>query len=248
MTTSTNRPWDLEDFLDSLIIELDKAQDTLAIKGVTRPLTYTVKDVALDLQAFPTYDGRRVRFTTAQPGEEGASRISIELGSITDRVIREVTRGPIAEGDVPIEEVEELDEDTKRSLRKIGVNSAADLDRIEERQVDLKAASGGKVDYRDLANVINRSKRRRTAPRIMGVGLAASSGGSRLEVSGSNLASSMSTEGFPAAFLNGERVDVERATDDKVVLSVPTSLLQDGANTLELALDPYAVVTLEVRR
>jgi hypothetical protein len=45
-----NRPWNLETFLDSLIYELDRAQDTLALKGVNRPLTYTVKDMALELQ------------------------------------------------------------------------------------------------------------------------------------------------------------------------------------------------------
>jgi KaiC/GvpD/RAD55 family RecA-like ATPase len=84
--TAVNRAWGLEDFLDSLIIELDKAQDTLAVKGVTRPLTYTVKDVALDLHTFPIYDGRQVRFTTAQPGEAGASRLTIERGAVVGEV------------------------------------------------------------------------------------------------------------------------------------------------------------------
>ena len=47
--------WNLESFLDSLILELDKAQDTLSLKGVTRKLTYSVLNVALDLQIFPQY-------------------------------------------------------------------------------------------------------------------------------------------------------------------------------------------------
>ena len=65
--------WKLNSFLDSLILELDRAQDTLAVKGINRPLTYTVKDVSLELQLFPNFDGRELRFTTAAPGETGAA-------------------------------------------------------------------------------------------------------------------------------------------------------------------------------
>ena len=80
MPSAANQAWNLESFLDSLIVELDKAQDTLSFKGITRRLTYTVKDVGLDLQIFPQYDGRKVKFVTAQPGDAGASKISIQLG------------------------------------------------------------------------------------------------------------------------------------------------------------------------
>jgi hypothetical protein len=243
-----NRGWGLEDFLDSLIVELDKAQDTLAVKGVTRPLTYTVKDVALDLHAFPVYDGRRVRFTTAQPGEHGASRLTIGLGSITDRVIREVTRGPVSADDVPLEEVDTLDEETRRNLERIGVRSATDVERVARRKVDLKAASGSAVDYADLASAINRSRRRRHAPRIMGIGLSRDDHGSHLQIEGENLSLEASADDFPVALINGERVSVLRSGGTGMTLSVPDGLLRKGSNRVELALDPYAVVTLEVRR
>jgi hypothetical protein len=246
--SSTNQAWALENFLDSLILELDRAQDTLAVKGVTRPLTYTVKDVSLDLQAFPNYDGEKVRFTTAQPGEEGSSRLTIELGSITDRVIREVTRGPISADDVSLEEVETLDENTKRKLEKIGVHSASDLERVAARKVDLKAATGSEVDYSDLANAIKKSRRRRASPQIDDVSWSRGDTTSRLGIDGKNLAMAQSADEFPMAVLNGETVVVASADASSVVLSVPTDLLHDGPNRLELALDQYAVVTLEVRK
>src|SRR5262245_46487187 len=94
--------WRLETFLDSLILELDKAQDTLAIKGVTRRLTYTVKDLSVDLYVFPDYEDGKLRFNVARPGENGASRISFQLGSITDRQIRESANEPTTADDVPI--------------------------------------------------------------------------------------------------------------------------------------------------
>lgn len=247
MSTAANRSWELEAFLDSLILELDRAQDTLAIKGVSRPLTYTVKDIALDLQAFPVFDGDTVRFTTAQPGEAGSSRLKIELGSITDRVIREVTRGPISADDVPIEEMDSLDEQTKKKLKKIGVTSASDIERIAARRVDFNAATGGGVDYSDLASAIRRTRRSRSAPAITSVGLSRGLSVSELRVDGTNLAVDASADGFPAAALNGEPVGIARADSGSIVLKVSSDLLHAGPNRLELALDPYAVVTMEVR-
>ena len=120
-TLSGNRPWNLESFLDSLIVELDKARDTLAVKGLTRPLTYSVQDLDLELQIFPQYDGEQIRFVTAQPGESGASELKVQLGSITSRSIKETTSEPITRDDISIEAVDELDEEAKQSLRKIGI-------------------------------------------------------------------------------------------------------------------------------
>ena len=59
--------WKLNSFLDSLILELDRAQDTLALKGINRRLPYTVRDLALELHLFPDFDGRDLRFITAGP-------------------------------------------------------------------------------------------------------------------------------------------------------------------------------------
>ena len=84
-----NRAWNLESFIESLIYELDRTQDMLALKGFDQRVTYTVEDMALDLQLFPVYTGDSVLFSTARPGESGASKVSIKLGSITDRQIRE---------------------------------------------------------------------------------------------------------------------------------------------------------------
>ena len=39
--------------------------------GINRRLTYTVRDLALELHLFPDFDGRDLRFATAGPGEKG---------------------------------------------------------------------------------------------------------------------------------------------------------------------------------
>src|SRR5713101_6400526 len=131
-----NTTWQLEDFVDSLVVELDKTRETLAVKAINKPLSYTVKEMSLDLNTFPAYDGDQVKFITAQPGQQGASKVTIQLSSITDQQVRATTKIPAAKGDVTIEEIG-VDKATKKQLRKLGVNSVDDLKQIQKQNVDL---------------------------------------------------------------------------------------------------------------
>ena len=239
--------WKLERFLDSLIVELDRAQDTLAVKGVTRRLTYTVRDVAVDLFVFPDFDGNQLGFNVARPGEAGASKISFSLGSITDRQIQESANRPQTEDDISLDEVDELDEEVRQSLRKVGVRSARDVERLSERQVDLgkivadKTDSNAKVDYGDLAAVINKARRRRSAPRVRAVSLGRIDGVLALSIQGDNLQTDSAEEGFPAARINGQAAEVLASSPGLVRLGIDPAMLGTGDNTVSLALDPYAI-------
>src|SRR5688572_16088512 len=144
-----NTQWNLEDFIDSLVIELDKMRETLAVKAINKPLTYTVKDLAIDLNIFPTYDGDTIRFITAQPGQEGASKVSIQLGSITDQQVRATTKMTSLKNGTNIDEVD-IDKSTKKKLRKIGVVSVDDLKQVEKKNVDVKKVTDSDIDYNGL--------------------------------------------------------------------------------------------------
>ena len=54
-----NTAWQLEDFVDSLVVELDKTRETLAVKAINKPLSYTVKELALDLNKLSFASGWR---------------------------------------------------------------------------------------------------------------------------------------------------------------------------------------------
>jgi hypothetical protein len=253
MANRDNRPWNLESFIDSFILELDKAQDTLALKGITRKLTYTVRDVALDLHIFPQYHDGEIRFVTAGPGEDGASRLSIQLGSISNRQIQEAAEEPISKDDMAIDVIEEIDEDVRDSLRKVGVRSARDLERMERRNVDLekvvseKAGAEKKVSYGDLANLINKARRQHLAPRVSRVSLSRSAGDRLLKIEGDHLLLSQEDAAFPMALVNDRPVAVVRADERTLHLTVPAESLRKGTNRLQVALDPYAVVQMEIK-
>jgi hypothetical protein len=270
---SANQAWNLESFLDSLIVELDRAQDTLSLKGITRRLTYTVKDVGLDLQIFPQYDGRKVKFVTAQPGDAGASKISIQLGSITDRQIKETTKEPPGKDDVAIDDIDGLDDDVKDSLRRVGVTSADDLERIERRNVDVEtvvkrkpgtesAAKPG-VDYSNLARLIQKAKRtRQFAPRVLGVELEEEGGRAVLALRGKNLAleaarpadeqrassfAAVERSEFPAAVLDDQPLEVLSASAELLRLRLPRGQSCEKPTLLRVALDPYALISMEIK-
>ncbi len=248
MQTPAPETWKLESFLDSLIVELDRAQDTLSVKGVTRRLTYTVRDVAVDLFVFPRFDGSRLGFNVAKPGEAGASKISFSLGSITDRQIQESVNRPQTEDDLSLEDVEDLNEEVKESLRSVGVRSARDVERLSERQVDVgklvaeKTGNRLQVGYSDLAAVINKARRRKAAPRVGGLSLGHHGATLALSIHGENLATEGSGNGFPAACINGREVEIMEAGPSFLRLAIDTASLAAGDNPVSIALDPYAVV------
>ncbi len=238
--------WKLNSFLDSLILELDRAQDTLALKGINRRLTYTVRDLDLELHLFPDFDGRELRFSTAAPGDVGAAKIAFQLGSITDRQIRESTREPPSRDDVSIDLVDDIDDDTKTELRKIGVTTANDIERMERSNVDMKRANSG-VSYNKLASILNRTKRRQNAPSVARALLTTDPGASpMLALEGSNLATAASIGDYPIATLNGSAVPIVDANPRQLRIALAPGLLREGVNQLRVALDPYAVITLDV--
>jgi hypothetical protein len=244
--------WKLESFLDSLIVELDRAQDTLSIKGVTRRLTYAVRDVAVDLFVFPRYEEGRLRFSVARPGENGASRISFQLGSITDRQIQESTNDPVTQDDVAIEDIDDLDGELRRSLQSVGVRSVGDVERLAQRRVDLGTVIADKgdgkaaVNYDDLAAIINKARRRKVAPSVHGLSLTPGADFDTLTITGNNLAVDGHSDGFPMALVNDRAAEVVTAEPGRLELTIGRDQLQTGANALKLALDPYAVVDLEL--
>src|ERR1051325_2385717 len=130
-----NTAWALEGFVDSLVVDLDKTRETLAVKAINKPLSYTVKELALDLNIFPSYDGDSVTFVTAQPGQQGASKVTIQLGSITDQQVRATSKVPGSKNDIRIGDID-VDRATKKKLRTLGVNSVEDLQQIEHENVD----------------------------------------------------------------------------------------------------------------
>lgn len=245
MPAAVNKEWSLESFIDSLVIELDKAREILAVKAINRPLTYTVKDVGLDLNLFPTYDGDEVRFVTAQPGQTGASKLSIQLGSITDQQIRQTSKEPITRDNISIEAID-IDPETRKSLRKIGVSSVRDLEKIEKRNVDLEKVSSKKVNYKNLADVINKSKRGNLPPSVSKISLSLEKDQPVLLVEGKNL--HVDDKFPPVAVVNNQLAKILSSGEKELRIELDERMMKQGKNELVMTLDPYAIFKIEIKK
>jgi hypothetical protein len=242
---TNNTAWQLEDFVDSLVVELDKTRETLAVKAINKPLSYTVKELALDLNIFPSYDGDQVKFITAQPGQQGASKVTIQLSSITDQQVRATTKAPGAKNDLNISEID-VDLVTKRQLRKLGVNSVDDLKQIEQKNVDLEKVSDNTIDYRKLANQIQKSRRGQNPPQVGSVSLSLNENHNPvLLLQGKNLAVDPGFE--PVAVINQTLAEVMSYSDNEVKIELTGAHEFSDNNELILTFDPFAVVKVNVR-
>jgi hypothetical protein len=240
-----NIAWNLEDFVDSLVVELDKTRETLAIKAINKPLTYTVKDLAIDLNTFPTYDGDKIRFTTAQPGQQGASKVTIQLGSITDQQVRATSKTLGKKDDININEIE-VDKDTKKQLRKMGVTSVDDLKQIEKKNVDLGKASDDSIDYVKLANQIQKIRRNEKPPKVKSVSLSVGEDKiPYLHLKGEQLA--VNPKFKPVVVVNETLADVTEHNENEIKIKLTSDNNIADNNDLILTLDPYAIVKLNVK-
>lgn len=246
---SGNESWQLESFVDALVVELDKTRETLGVKAINQPLSYTVKDMSMDLQIFPTFVDDTVSFTTAQPGETGASTLNLQLTAITDRQVRESTKRPPTSGDIRLEEID-IEPEVKKELRKVGVRSVADLQRMEERDVKLDSVTNKKIDYAELADSIRSARRSTRPPKVNSAQLSRGASSDRahdsvlLTMHGEELA--VQPRFRPVATINGEPVELVSFGRDEVRLACARSLLDAGSNEVVMVLDPYSVVRLNV--
>jgi hypothetical protein len=89
--------------------------------------------------------------------------LEFALGSITDRMVAETTRALPQADDVPLDELEPtaIEPQQKRALRKLGVESKRDVERLAKRNVRV-----GGVDFAKLAEQMDRATRPRHRPRI----------------------------------------------------------------------------------
>ena len=120
----------VEDFINSITVQLDKVQDALRVKSVNRPLTYALRDFSLDLQVFVELDSQgNVRFRNSAPNESGASTVKLGFTTITKPMIDENTISLAVTRSPSLDEIG-FEPEERRKLEQIGVHNAAQLQHL----------------------------------------------------------------------------------------------------------------------
>src|SRR6185295_19091005 len=81
----------IEQFIQALQTQLDRAQTAMAIKAenLDLPLTFAVKDLSLELRTHVEVVRSEVRIRPAGPGDGDASTLHLALTTITRPMIKE---------------------------------------------------------------------------------------------------------------------------------------------------------------
>lgn len=128
-------PLPLENFIQAVQSQLDKAQTAMAVKArnLNLPMTFAIKDINLDLRAHVEFSQGEIRIRPAAADESQASVFHIVFTAITRPMIEE-NAVALAEDpeDQSIDELaDELTPEERRKLEWVGVRTVKQLRSIE---------------------------------------------------------------------------------------------------------------------
>lgn len=215
---SPSRAFPVEEFLQALTAQLDRAQDALALKvsGTNRPLTWALRDLKLDLNVFVEVgDSGRVMLRSAGPNETGASTLHLDLTTVTRPMVEE-NSWSFQEDDDPrtlddLGASGRLDDDSRRKLDWMGVRTVGQLKQLDPGAV--QAVFG--IPTMRLQAALAAAAR----PTVLGHEVVESDDGEKLvRILGANLTNGVT----PEVHLDGQQAEVLEATPRHLLVRPPT--------------------------
>jgi len=225
---TASRAFPVEEFLQALTAQLDRAQDALAVKvtGTNRPLTWALKDISIDLRVFVDVNtAGKVTLRSAAPNEEGASTIHLALTTITRPMVEENAVAfhedldPRPLGDlVPMTD---LGEDEQRRLEWMGIRTVGQLKQLDP---NLATAVIG-LPIGQLQAALAAAAR----PTVRLAEPVAHAEGTMLRIHGANLSDVVT----PEVRLRGEPVEVLEHSPNQLLVR-PLAHHRDGEGQIEV--------------
>jgi hypothetical protein len=219
---SPGRAVPVDEFVQAVGAQLDRAQDSLALKvsGGNRPLTWALKDLAIELRVFVEFDERgRLLLRSAGPNEKDASSLHFSFTTITRPMVEENSWQFQRESDPrSLDDIggADIDSDTQRKLELIGVRTVGQLKQLDPAAV--QAIVG--IPATKLQAALAASAR----PAVTGQEVVSRPDGTRLlKIHGANLSSGVA----PEVRLAGQPVEVLEATP-RTVLVRPLAVHDEG--------------------
>lgn len=212
----------LENFIQAVQSQLDKAQTAMAVKArnLNLPMTFAIKDINLDLRAHVEFAEGEIKLRPAGAEEAEASVFHIVFTAITRPMIEEnavaFTEDP---ADQSIDELEdELSPEERRKLEWVGVRTVKQLRSIEREGGSREV---GRVTNLPVAR-LRQALKRAAQPMVAQVmpAMPAGDGGPDdrrlLQVRGRNL---VPESGPPRVRIGKRGVAVVKATDGELMLA-----------------------------
>jgi hypothetical protein len=123
----------IEDFVQALQAQLDRAQRAMHVKArnLNLPLTFALKDLAIDLRTHVDVVRNQVRVRPAGPGDHDTSILHLTLTTVTRPMIEENAMALDA-SEERIDEVQDIPEEDRRKLEWAGLQTVRQLKQLHD--------------------------------------------------------------------------------------------------------------------
>ena len=238
----------IEQFIQALQTQLDRAQTAMAMKAenLDLPLTFAVKDLSLDLRTHVEIVRSEVRIRPAGPTDAEASTLHLALTTITRPMIKENAKSLNLDPDEPsLKEAvgDQLTDEEQKRLEWAGVHTVSQLRKLTD-------SGGGKEVGRVADLPVDRL--RQALARASGPFIASIEphlphthedvdADPLLRIRGRNLKS----HGLPRISIAGQAVHVLEASDREIVIA-PEYHQFSGTLSIETAPGQTAEMTINL--
>jgi peptide/nickel transport system substrate-binding protein len=131
--TLINTEWRLADMVDAIASEIDRAEDTLALKSYARGMSFAIKQLSLDLQVAVRRDGDgHIKFRTVEPNATGSTTLKLDFAQILQSQVSANRRKLDEDADRRPVEALGLSSEEIRRLNAIAIYSIDDLRRYTQ--------------------------------------------------------------------------------------------------------------------
>jgi hypothetical protein len=181
-------------------------------RNLNLPLTFAVKDIAIDLRTHVEVVRNQVRVRPAGPGDHDASVLHLTLTTVTRPMIEENAFAMDA-SEERIDEVKDIPEEDRRKLEWAGLQTVRQLRQLHDE--------GGEESIGRMANLpvdrLRKALQKMSQPMVARVEPAESDDPAQklLRIRGENLM----RRGAPKVEIEGEPVSVLRASEREVLVA-----------------------------
>lgn len=245
MSPNSGAALPLENFIQAVQSQLDKAQTAMAVKAhnLNLPLTFAIKDVTLDLRAQVEFTAGEIRIRPAGAADAQASLFHLVFAAITRPMIEE---NAVAFGDGPhdtsLDELGDgLSDEDRRKLEWVGVRTVAKLKESMARGGDQAIGRVTNLPVDRLRKALERA----SAPVIDHIVPVRGDDGDPplLRVRGRNLMQGS----LPSVTLANEPVAVVKASPDELLIA-PAPHQWTGELSVETAPLVATAIAFDLRR
>ncbi|MBZ4329919.1 IPT/TIG domain-containing protein [Corallococcus interemptor] len=182
MVAEDNQEWQLAEMIDAIAAEVDRAEDTLALKSYARRVSFAVKALKLDLSVTVRRSGDGgVWFRTMMPGESGGTLLNLDFSQILESQLSEL-RAPLESSTAqPLHTLPGIREREIQALAAVSIFSLGDLERYT-RAAPLMAEVGRKTGIPE-----HKLRRWRKLPALLSISPPGGASGDTVVVRGTHL-------------------------------------------------------------